>query len=393
MEFSAQTSKHLGQLIREYRSLKGWTQEKLAEAIGVDERTIRMWEGGVVESIRRGNIDKIACELDMPRGLLGPHELLRLEDAKQLVHGIPKLLARGAYVSALNSCQQLQKIFRNSSKGEDVLSILVHAEYLMGNTVSIVAGNAEESLQYYKRMARHAKQLEKVDPLALVLARMSQAEMHRRLGHFRQAQDLLEDVEQQLLKMRHVEDGNIMLGNCYQWLARVYLAQGNILGVIASLDKAHEQAIQISGQKRPEDAWYSCFGELSVVEEAAKSYMLLRQYPKSLEYVKRAKCLVKTAAPRWRIPVILREAEVNLRASLDFPRPSAKGECKERSCCDEGVKLLLKGDALAREHHHYRLQQRVDWLLGEWERQPGVYMEVVHTVREGRARLIQPKEE
>ena len=52
---------------REYRKLRGLTQEKTAELLGVDRSTVAKWETGVAEpraSLLRSIADVFGCKVD-----------------------------------------------------------------------------------------------------------------------------------------------------------------------------------------------------------------------------------------------------------------------------------------------------------------------------------------
>src|SRR5579859_109846 len=107
-----------------------------------------------------------------------------------------------------------------------------------------------------------------------------------------------------------------------------------------------------------ETPWYSCFNPCSVAQEQAKSFMLLRQYEKSFAFLQEAKDLSQYAAPRWVIPVTLTEGETYIRAARDVEPLHAK-QMHNDAYYDIGIKQLLKGYELARNHNHLRQTQRV----------------------------------
>lgn len=60
----------MGKKIREIRMQKGMTLEQLGEKVGVGKSTIRKWETGMIENMKRDKIAKIAMALDVDPGYL-----------------------------------------------------------------------------------------------------------------------------------------------------------------------------------------------------------------------------------------------------------------------------------------------------------------------------------
>ena len=54
------TATNIGNYIREKREQKGWSQEHLAELVGVSQRTIHSWENSKVANIKLCNLKNIA---------------------------------------------------------------------------------------------------------------------------------------------------------------------------------------------------------------------------------------------------------------------------------------------------------------------------------------------
>lgn len=60
----------VGQLIKKSRLEKGYTQEELAELVGVKKSAVAKWETGRVSEIKRSNLKKISEALSIDAPLL-----------------------------------------------------------------------------------------------------------------------------------------------------------------------------------------------------------------------------------------------------------------------------------------------------------------------------------
>lgn len=65
-------SENLGNLIKELREKQGMTLEELGDKVGVGKSTVRKWENGTIQNMRRDKIAKVAAALGVsPAFLLG----------------------------------------------------------------------------------------------------------------------------------------------------------------------------------------------------------------------------------------------------------------------------------------------------------------------------------
>lgn len=65
----------VGTIIKQARTAKGFTQEELAEKVGVKKSAVAKWENGRVSEIKRSNLKKLADALGLkPSQLLGDIE-------------------------------------------------------------------------------------------------------------------------------------------------------------------------------------------------------------------------------------------------------------------------------------------------------------------------------
>ena len=74
--------RNVNQIIKERRLQLGLTLEQVAEKVGVGKSTVRKWETGLIENMRRDNIQKLAEALN-----LNPLDLLELDTEESNIYG------------------------------------------------------------------------------------------------------------------------------------------------------------------------------------------------------------------------------------------------------------------------------------------------------------------
>jgi repressor LexA len=75
----------VGALIKQARLEKGYTQEELAEKVGVKKSAVAKWENGRVSEIKRTNLKRLSDVLGVnPNKLLGDIELNPISVADEL---------------------------------------------------------------------------------------------------------------------------------------------------------------------------------------------------------------------------------------------------------------------------------------------------------------------
>lgn len=75
----------IGRIIRDARKKKGYTQEELAEMVGVKKSAVAKWENGRVSEIKRSNLNMLSKALDInPNSLLDDIEEKPVETANKL---------------------------------------------------------------------------------------------------------------------------------------------------------------------------------------------------------------------------------------------------------------------------------------------------------------------
>lgn len=75
----------IGRIIRDARKKKGYTQEELAEMVGVKKSAVAKWENGRVSEIKRSNLNMLSKALGInPNSLLDDIEEKPVETANNL---------------------------------------------------------------------------------------------------------------------------------------------------------------------------------------------------------------------------------------------------------------------------------------------------------------------
>lgn len=74
----------IGKIIKEARIEKGYTQEELAEMVGVKKSAVAKWENGRVSEIKRSNLNMLSKALGInPNSLLDDIEEKPVESANE----------------------------------------------------------------------------------------------------------------------------------------------------------------------------------------------------------------------------------------------------------------------------------------------------------------------
>ena len=108
---------NMGQKIKKLRTEKGMTLEELGNKVGVGKSTVRKWENGIIENMRRDKISKLANALDCsPSYLMGWEENLNNENSNLIpdILSDEKLLAHIKKVMCLNE-EHKQAIYDNAT--------------------------------------------------------------------------------------------------------------------------------------------------------------------------------------------------------------------------------------------------------------------------------------
>jgi transcriptional regulator with XRE-family HTH domain len=375
--------KALGQLIKERR--KGvYTSESLAHLLGVDVKTLQKWERGQVTRIHRGHREKLHDVLGIPLQLLNLPDHCTLEGAYNLQEQIPMFLEQGAYVSAKETSDLLIRECTASKNGhrEKMQSILVRVYHTKGLATATLTGKPSQALPWFERMERIADEL--MDRNGWTIALTYQGEMYRRRGLREKSRDcynraglLLTEATSQ---KQHL--AGYVLGNAQQLLARVYLATGETKAAFRTLRLAEEAAIDALSQDM--EQWYMPFCLCAVKVELARSQMLVGRYDDAMTTIEEVRRLVPGAAPRWAIPAALTEGELLIRFVRMRP---------DQTLYEQGKHALLKGYALAHQHHHRHQQQRIRRLITQWSKGDETRLDYTYQLQEGVRHIDEAEDE
>jgi transcriptional regulator with XRE-family HTH domain len=191
-------SSAVGQVIREHRKARGLTQKQLAGELGVEARTLRMYENGerVLENI--SDLRRIADLLEINPVELGlaaaRQHISTVEQIQDVVEQVAVLLPQACFIEARSTIDTLFRNVLRSVDNEDqaFLRILAHAHCLAGQIHAITRRTREVDhvLQHFQEMARIARVLD--DQTLLNIALSYQGDMLRRRGEKAQAIALFE---------------------------------------------------------------------------------------------------------------------------------------------------------------------------------------------------------
>lgn len=92
---------NLSERIKELRSQRGWSQDRLAEKVGVSRPSVTQWESGVTKNIKNETLVGLAAAFDMSVDeLLTGHRSIREPAAAYFSNDEEELLSRYRSLSA-----------------------------------------------------------------------------------------------------------------------------------------------------------------------------------------------------------------------------------------------------------------------------------------------------
>ncbi len=301
----------VGQIIRESRKARGITQKQFASELGVEARTLRMYENGERELENITDLRRIADLLAIDPIELGlaarTPDLASTQQMYMTIEQVASLILQARLVEARTTSEALLRGIKRQHGLEDrtVLHALASAYCMTGHVQSLTRKTREIArvLQQYQEMAKIARVLE--DQTLLVLALAFHSDLLRRRGDSAQALTLLEKAREDCPLASAAARGTLAL-----LLGRVHLAQGNAAGFEDELTSAVELARGLSVEA---DVGLTQFSLGSVYLEYASGYGLLGKAEQSQRYLLLAEAHLP-ASNLWNAQIKVTRAEALVHA-------------------------------------------------------------------------------
>jgi len=276
----------VGQVIREHRKARGVTQKQFAGELGVEARTLRMYENGerTLENIT--DLRRIADLLAIDPVELGlaarTASVLSAQQIDALVEQVASLMQQARLIEAQTMIETLLCDLKKQEQQNDApfLRALASVHYIAGQVGALTRKTREiaQVIQHYQEMAKLAQELEDQALLAQALA--FHGDLLRRRGDVAQALGQLEKA-----RVSCSLAGAHACGTVALLLGRAHLTNGDVGGFESEL----AQAIEIA--QEPEinvDAVMAPFNLGVVYAEYASGYGRLGKLEQSQRYLHQA---------------------------------------------------------------------------------------------------------
>jgi transcriptional regulator with XRE-family HTH domain len=330
----------VGQVIREYRKIRGVTQKQFASELGVEARTLRMYENGerALENIT--DLRRIAELLKIDPAELGlaasPSDAYTAREVDEIVKHIASLMLQARFVEARTTGETLLHSLKKQARQEEApfLHALASAHCIAGHVQAITRKTREVQyiIQHYQEMAKIAQVLENQTLLTLALS--YHADMLRRRGDVAQAMAYLEKARATAPLADVAARGIYAL-----LLAQVHLANRDDSSFFAEMARAEELAQTLDSGI---DTTLAQFSLGSVYAEYGRGYGLLGNLEKSQSYLQLAERFLPTSN-LWNLLLKTTRAEALVHA----------GEIAN------AMPILLEVTHLAQTYGHQRLIERL----------------------------------
>src|SRR6266487_1850149 len=278
-------SSAVGHVIREHRKARGLTQKQLACELGVEARTLRMYENGerVLESI--SDLRRIADLLEIDPVELGlaasKHDISTAAQVQEIVERVSLLILQARFIEARTTVDTFFRNLKRQSGNEDpaFLRALAQAHCLAGQVQAITrrTREVEYMLYHFREMAQIAQAID--DQTLLNLALSYQGDMLRRRGEVAQAILYLEQARECTPLADTAARGNNAL-----LLGRAYSSNEDYEDFEREMTCAEQIAHTVSTTPAP----LTLYSLISVYEEYASSYARMGKLEKSLHYLQLA---------------------------------------------------------------------------------------------------------
>jgi transcriptional regulator with XRE-family HTH domain len=193
-------SSAVGQVIREHRKARGLTQKQLASELGVEARTLRMYENGERALENISDLRRIASLLKIDPVELGlaasRHQISTVAQIQEVVERVAMLIPQACFIEARSTIDTFfRNVIRHSDNNDPAfMCALAHAHCLAGQTHAITrkTREAEHILHHFQEMLQIAQAID--DQTLLTIALSYQGDLMRRRGEKVQAIILLEQA-------------------------------------------------------------------------------------------------------------------------------------------------------------------------------------------------------
>jgi transcriptional regulator with XRE-family HTH domain len=281
-----------GQAIKTYRRSHGITQKQLATELGVEARTLRMYETGERALDNISDLRRIATLLAIDPEELGlatkKHDLYTPEQICEVVERVWSLLPQARLVEAHTSITTLLQNVSRSPSCEDpqFLYACACAHNVAGYVKSIISRTAEveHAIQHFQEMARIACVINEQTLFAIALSH--HGEMLRRQSKIQQSIAYLENAHASTPLAHRVAQGNNA-----RLLARAYLSNNNFSAFEEQMHRAEDLA-RVPDPVISTTLTLYCLG--MVYEEYARGYGRVGKLEKSLSYLELAETHLPT---------------------------------------------------------------------------------------------------
>lgn len=292
----------LSQILKEYREKYNITQEQLASDLSVDVRTIRRWQNQETDLQDKRELRRLASKLGVEAEKLGvTSESIADEQANETIEHIWTLVNHGraweARAIAERLVSDLQVKSHITGRNEDIHR-LTQAHHVQAYTraMNTRINEIRYPLASYHDMGETARLLE--DPTLLAIALTYEGDMYNRVGKIDKGIPLLKAA------LDTAPETDIAArGNALQLLGRAHFKAGNI----AEFERAMKESEELSARLTGKEVTRGQYGLISVYEEYGKSYALLGQIQKSLDYLQKARNL---GVPDTHWEMVLKTTEV-----------------------------------------------------------------------------------
>lgn len=274
----------VGQIIREYRKARGMTQKQFAGELGVEARTLRMYENGERELENISDLRRIAELLAIDPAELGlAARTIIISSAEQIdaaVEQVAALVQQARLVEARTSIETLLRDLKKQGEPDDpqMLRALAVAHCMAGQVQALTSRTRDVAriIPHYREMARIAQELEEQTLLALALA--YHGDLLRRRGDGVQALGYLERARASCPATNPAACGTIAL-----LFGRTYLARQETDHFEAELASAVEFAKTCEASS---DGVLTQGSLGEVYAEYARGYALLGRLEQSQRYTR-----------------------------------------------------------------------------------------------------------